>query len=249
MEVLGIDFGGSGIKGGITNIKTGEMIGDRYRLPTPELAKPLDVAQVVKEIVAHFGWKGALGFGFPGVVIRGITLTAANVDSTWVDVNAKKLLTDITGCSSYIVNDADAAGLAEISFGAGKGQKGVTLMLTLGTGIGSAIFTDGILVPNTEFGHLKIRGKDAEWRASDAARKRKDLSWEEWAVRLQEYLTVMEGLFWPDLIIVGGGVSKKSDRFLPLLKTRAKLVPAQMLNEAGIIGAAVYAALEMNSEK
>lgn len=242
MTVLGIDFGGSGIKGALVDEQTGEMTTDRFRLDTPEGAKPEDVAQVVREIADHFEWKGRIGVGLPGVVLHGVVHTAANIDSSWIGTDAEKLFSKKTGCPTYVVNDADAAGVAEMTYGVGKeNPRGVVMFLTLGTGIGSALFIDGHLVPNTELGHLEIRGKDAERRASDATRKRKNLSWEDWAVRLQEYLNRLDALFWPDLFILGGGISKESDNYLPLIKMRAPVIPAKLLNQAGIIGAAIYA--------
>jgi polyphosphate glucokinase len=244
MNVLGVDIGGTGIKGAIVDVETGKLVSDRHRLPTPEYAKPEDVAAVVAELAHHFEWKGSAGSGFPGVVIQGVTLTAANVDVGWINLSAADLLSNAGGCKFRVLNDADAAGLAEMTFGAGKGENGVVLLLTLGTGLGTAIFTNGVLLPNTELGHLQIRGKDAERRASDAARKRKNWTWEDWALRVQEYLSAMEALFWPDLIIIGGGVSKKSDIFFPMLQTRAKMVPAELLNDAGIIGAAIFGGKE-----
>jgi polyphosphate glucokinase len=242
MAILGIDIGGSGIKGALVDIETGEMVSDRFRLPTPELAKPDDVADVVQQVVQHFDYHGPLGAGFPSVILHGVVYTAANIHESWIGVNAEELFTRKTGCKSFVVNDADAAGVAEMSFGVGKGYgKGVVLFLTLGTGIGSAIFIDGKLLPNTEFGHLEVRGKDAEKRASDAARKRKELSWAEWGLRLQEVLAKMEALIWPDLIVLGGGISKEWENFIPHLHLRAEIIPAELLNQAGIVGAAMYA--------
>ncbi len=243
MDILGIDIGGSGIKGAIVNVITGELKTERYRLETPEGAKPKDVAETVAQIVKKFSYQGPVGMGFPSVVIHGVCYSAANIDPSWIGTNINELVGKVTGLPVYTVNDADAAGVAEMRFGAGcKFDRGVVIMLTIGTGIGSAVFTDGHLVPNTELGHIEIRGKDAERRASDAARKRKKLSWEEWAKRFQEYLENIEKLFSPDLIILGGGASKESERFIAHLSTRAKIVPAQLLNQAGIIGAAIYAA-------
>lgn len=242
MSTLGIDIGGSGIKGCLVNIETGNLDTPRFRLDTPEGAKPDEMAEVVQEVVAHFEYKGPVGYGFPAVVLNGVVYTAANIDKSWIGQDAAELFKGFTKCPAYVLNDADAAGVAEMKFGVGKDYpKGVVLMLTLGTGIGSAIFVDGQLVPNLEFGHLEIRGKDAESRASDAARQRKDLSWEKWAVRLQEYLTTIEHLIWPDVVVLGGGVSKEWRKFLPFLKLRAKILPAQLLNTAGMIGAALYA--------
>ncbi len=242
MEVLGLDIGGSGIKGAVVNVDTGELVSPRFRLPTPEKAKPADVADVVNDIVQHFEWHSIMGCGFPTILHNGVSYSAANIHKSWIGKNAAELFTRITGCPTYMVNDADAAGIAEMAFGAGRSQqKGVVLMLTIGTGIGSAIFVDGHLLPNTEFGHVQIRGKDAEHRASDAVRQHKKLEWRDWAERFQEFLTTMENLMWPDLVIIGGGISKQSEDFFPYLKLRAKIVPAQLLNQAGVVGAALYA--------
>ncbi|MDT8897293.1 ROK family protein [Thermanaerothrix sp. 4228-RoL] len=239
---MGIDIGGSGIKGAIVDIESGKLISERVRLPTPENSKPDAVAKVVNDLVRALGWDGVIGCGFPAVVHHGVALTAANVHKDWIGTDVNRLISEATGCPTFTLNDADAAGIAEMRFGVGReNARGVVIMLTLGTGIGSAIFTDGHLVPNTEFGHLKIRGKDAEWRASDAARKRKKLTWKKYAKRLQEYLNEMENLFWPDLFIIGGGLSKQAEKFLPLLSLRTRIVPAQLQNLAGIIGAAIYA--------
>lgn len=244
MTILGIDVGGSGIKGAPVNMETGEMLGERFRLPTPKKAKPDDVASTIAEIAKAFNWNGPIGVGFPGVVRDGIVYTAANVHKSWVETNAEQLFTEVTGCPSYVVNDADAAGLAEMNFGIGRERsKGVVILITLGTGLGTAIFVDGKLVPNTELGHLKIRGKDAERRASDAARQRKEMDWETYAERLNEYMSELENLFWPNLFILGGGISKVSNKYIPLLKLRTEVLPARLLNQAGIIGAAVYAGI------
>lgn len=242
MDILGIDIGGSGIKGAIVDVSTGEIKTERYRIETPEGAHPKDVADTVAQIVKKFSYKGPVGMGFPAVVIHGVCHSAANIDSSWIDLNVDELVGKTIGMPVFTVNDADAAGMAEMRFGAGRDlSRGVVIVLTIGTGIGSAVFTNGHLVPNTELGHIEIRGKDAERRASDAARKRKKLSWEEWAKRFQEYLENIEKLFSPDLIILGGGASKEAERFLANLSTRAKIIPAQLLNQAGIIGAALYA--------
>jgi polyphosphate glucokinase len=241
MEVLGIDIGGSGIKGAPIDTDNGTMLAPRYRLQTPSPAKPQAVAETVAKICKHFSWKKSLGIGFPGVVRKGVTLTAANIHKDWVGLNAAKFIKKATGCKTCIINDADAAGLAEIAFGVGKDRPGVILLVTIGTGLGTAIFTDGRLLPNSEFGHLVIDGEEAEWLASDAARKRENLSWKKWGRRLNHYLQTMERLIWPDLIILGGGVSKKHEQFLPYINVQAEVLPAKMLNEAGIIGAAVGA--------
>lgn len=242
MHILGVDIGGSGIKGAPVNVTTGEMLAERFRIPTPQPSRPNDVADVVTEIVKHFEWEGPVGCTFPAIVKNGVVQSAANVDQRWVGTDGQTLLRKKTKRPVILLNDADAAGVAEMEFGAGKGQKGVVIMLTLGTGIGSALFLDGKLVPNTELGHLEIRGKDAEWRASDRIRQEEDLSWKKWGKRLDEYVQRVEYLFSPDLFIIGGGVSKKSENFLPLLNTRAKIVPAELLNDAGIVGAALAAA-------
>jgi polyphosphate glucokinase len=239
--VLGIDIGGTGIKGAPVDVERGELVGDRLRIPTPEGGAPGDVARVVAEIVAHFDTTGPVGCTFPAVVQHGIARTAANVDQAWIGTNAQELFQEQVPRPFVVVNDADAAGIAEMQFGAGKGIKGTVMMLTLGTGIGSALFTNGVLVPNTEFGHLDIRGKAAEARASEKAREDHDLDWDKWAKRVNEVLAHLEALLCPDLFIIGGGVSKKSEKFLPHLDTRADIVPAQLLNQAGIVGAALAA--------
>ncbi|RJK98107.1 polyphosphate--glucose phosphotransferase [Vallicoccus soli] len=238
---FGIDIGGSGIKGAPVDLAGGALAAERHRIPTPQPSTPEAVAQTVREVVEHFGWSGPLGCTFPAVVTHGVTRTAANVDKRWVDADAGALLGEATGQDVLVVNDADAAGYAELRFGAAKDREGVVLVCTLGTGIGSALISDGRLVPNTELGHLELDGHDAETRASDAARERDDLSWEKWAKRLQRYFRHVEDLFWPDLIVVGGGVSKKAEKWLPLLDLRTEVVPAALRNEAGIIGAAVLA--------
>jgi polyphosphate glucokinase len=239
--VLGIDIGGTGIKGAPVDVEKGALAADRFRIPTPEGGAPGDVATVVAEIVAHFDTTGPVGCTFPAVMLHGVALTAANVDATWIGTDAATLFEDRTKRPCVVLNDADAAGVAEMEFGAGKGRKGTVVMITLGTGIGSAVFVDGTLLPNTEFGHLEIRGKAAEHRASEKAREEHDLGWDKWAKRVNEVLLHIEALVWPDLFIIGGGVSKKSEKFLPHLDTRAEVVPAQLLNEAGIVGAALAA--------
>ena len=241
MEVLGIDIGGSGIKGAPVDTDTGNLLAARYRLQTPSPSKPQTVAEIVAKIADHFSWKGSLGIGYPGVVRKGVTLTAANMLNDWDGINAAKLIKKVTGRKTCIINDADAAGLAEMAFGAGKDRQGVVMVVTIGTGLGTALFTNGQLLPNSEFGHLEIDGVEAEWIASDAARKREKLSWKKWGRRFDQYLHTMEKLLWPDLIILGGGISKKYEEFLPYITVQAEVVPAKMLNEAGIVGAAVGA--------
>jgi polyphosphate glucokinase len=236
---LGIDIGGTGIKGAPVDTATGELVAPRFRIPTPQPATPTAVAGTVAEIAKHFDWTGPMGATFPAVVKEGVTQTAANVDPSWIGADASKILSDATGNQVTVINDADAAGLAEMEFGAAKGRQDTVIVVTLGTGIGSAVFSRGHLMPNTELGHLQIRGRDAEHRAAESVREAEQLSWKKWARRLNEYFAHLEALLWPDLIVVGGGVSKKSDKFLPHLMTRAEVVPAQLLNEAGIVGAAV----------
>ncbi|MBN2272941.1 MAG: ROK family protein [Bacteroidales bacterium] len=242
-NVLGMDIGGSGIKAAPVNVKTGKLLDEKYRIPTPDKSTPEALAAVIVQHVKHFKWKGAIGCGFPAVVQNGVVCTAANIDSSWIGTNGNKLFSKATGLPVWLLNDADAAGLAEIKLGAGAGFKGAILVVTVGTGIGSALFVKGRLYPNSELGHIFLKGqqKDAEYTASDAARKRDDLSWDSWGERFNAYLTTMENLFWPELIIIGGGVSKKMDKFRHQLKLRAKVEPALLLNEAGIVGAAIAA--------
>ena len=243
MTLLGIDIGGTGIKGAPVDVETGQLTAERLRIPTPQPALPNAVADVVQQIAAHFNYQGPTGVTFPAVVKKGVIYTASNVDSSWIGTNAGELFSKHVGGPATVVNDADAAGIAEMRFGAGQDRPGVVIMITLGTGIGSAIFLDGKLLPNAEFGHLQIRGKDAEKRASEKMREVKKLSWKQWAKRLSEYLNELEKLFSPDLFIIGGGISKKSEKFFPLLKTKTEVIvgPAEMRNEAGIIGAAYLA--------
>lgn len=241
MHILGIDVGGSGIKGAPVDTGSGELLEARYRLATPKGAKPGDVANGVAEIVQHFHWSGPVGIGFPAPIKNGVAKLAANISPEWVGLDADLLFNQAANCPCLTINDADAAGLAEMTFGVGRGQAGTVVMITLGTGIGSAIFRDGMLLPNTEFGHIEIKGEDAEARASDAARKREDLSWEKYAKRLNRYLLTMEKLFWPELFILGGGISKYHKKFVPHLRVEAQVDVAQFLNEAGIVGAALAA--------
>jgi polyphosphate glucokinase len=241
---FGIDIGGSGIKGAPVDLVAGEFTDERLRIPTPQPSTPEAVADVVAQIVDEFGAAGGdlpVGVTFPAVIQHGIARTAANVDPSWIGTDVDGLFTERLKRPVHVVNDADAAGVAEARYGAARGTHGTVLVATLGTGIGSALLIDGHLVPNTELGHLEIDGHDAEARAADSVRDREDLSWDKWAARLQRYFGVIEDLFWPDLIVIGGGVSKKSDRFLPLLHLRAPIVPAQLRNDAGIIGAASLA--------
>jgi polyphosphate glucokinase len=243
MEILGIDIGGSGVKGAPVEVQTGEFTRDRLKVATPTPAEPRAVAKAVAGIVGHFGWDGPVGVTFPGVVIDGVTHSAANLTDEWRGLQARDLFAEECGVPVTLLNDADAAGVAEMTHGAGRGRQDTVLLVTLGTGIGSALFTEGRLVPNTEFGHIEIRGKDAEERASAHAREVHEWSWQKWAEKLDEYLRRVEDLVWPSLIIVGGGVSRHSEHFLPHLKeVRATVVSAELHNAAGIVGAAMAAA-------
>jgi polyphosphate glucokinase len=242
VQGFGVDIGGSGIKGGLVDLDKGQLIGERLRIETPKPSQPEPVYEVVGQIVAHFGWTGRIGVTFPGVMKNGVAHTAANVDKSWIGTNVDAGLGQVVPGTVETLNDADAAGIAEMRYGAGLGRDGVVLMLTFGTGIGSALFTDGHLVPNTEFGHIQVDGEDGERRASAAARERENLGYPEWARRVDRYLDVLEAGLWPDLIIVGGGVSKKAHKWVPLLSTRTPVVPAQLQNDAGIVGAALAAA-------
>lgn len=241
MDILGIDVGGSGIKGAPVNVETGVLLQPRHRIPTPQPAKPDSVSKVVGNIAKYFEWQGPIGIGFPAAIRKGVVLTASNIHKKWIGLDAAKLFTQETGCPVCVVNDADAAGLAEVTFGVGKGRDGVIIVVTIGTGLGTALFTDGKLFPNAELGHIEIDGMNAEWRASDAARKREKLSWKKWAKRFNIYLNELERLLWPDLFILGGGTSKKYEKYSEFLNVEADVVPAELLNEAGIVGAALAA--------
>jgi len=241
MEILGIDIGGSGIKGAIVDTEKGELVTERHRINTPTPATPEKVGNVVARLVRHFEWDGLVGSTFPAIIKNGVTYSAANVDDSWIGCEAEMLLRQKTGCSLMLINDADAAGIAEMQFGAGRGRDGVVFVLTLGTGIGSAIFVNGTLLPNSELGHLEIKGHEAEKWTSDKIRKDEDLKWKAWAERLDTYFHHLEFLFSPDLIIIGGGVSKKFDKYGEYLNTNAEIVPAELRNEAGIVGAAMAA--------
>jgi polyphosphate glucokinase len=239
MNVFGIDVGGSGIKGAPVDTDTGELLVERARIKTPKPATPQAILETAVQVVRQSGWDGPVGCGFPAVIKDGVVQTAANIDKAAIGFDMQGRLEQELGSSVRVINDGDAAGLAEMRWGAGREEDGVVLMLTLGTGIGTSVFVGGRLLPNTELGHIEIRGKDAEHRASDSARKRDDLSWKEYAGRLDEYLHKIEDLLWPDLIVIGGGISKKSEKFFPHLTARTPIVRAQMLNEAGIAGAAL----------
>ncbi|WP_405586923.1 polyphosphate--glucose phosphotransferase [Streptomyces sp. NBC_01190] len=243
MNVFGVDIGGTGIKGAPVDLDKGDLSEERFKVLTPQPSTPESVIEGVQEVVTHFGHTGPLGVTFPGVVVDGVTRTAANVDQGWVGFDARTKISEKLGLPVVVLNDADAAGVAEITFGAGRGRGGTIILLTLGTGIGSAIFVDGRLVPNTELGHLELHGHDAEKKASAKAREDEDLSWHHWAHRLTKYLAHVEMLFSPDLFVLGGGVSRKAEKFVPLIEgIKAEIVPAELQNNAGIVGAAMAAA-------
>jgi polyphosphate glucokinase len=238
--VLGIDIGGTGIKGAPVDTRSGRLLADRHRILTPHPATPDAVTEVVAELAKFFDWTGPTGATFPAVVKDGVPRTAANVDEKWIGTDAAARFAKVIGGDVTVVNDADAAGVAEMTFGVGKGRHGLVIMITLGTGIGSALFMNGELVPNTELGHLKMGKHDAERIAAESVREERGLSWKAWAERVEEYLLMVEALFSPDLFIIGGGISKKADKFVPrLAKVQTEIVPAQLLNEAGIVGAAL----------
>ncbi len=241
MEILGIDIGGTGIKGAPVDTDQGKVLDERFRVLTPQPSTPEMVAECMAEVAQHFHWEGRIGCGVPAVIKKGVAYTAANIDPSWIGADIQTLFEKESRCKVTMINDADAAGLAEMRFGAGAGNTGVVLMVTLGTGIGTALFTNGQLLPNTELGHLEIRGKDAELRASERVRLQKELSWKQWARRVDEYLNAIERLLWPDLIIIGGGASKHYAKFVPYLTVQAQIVSARMLNEAGIVGGALAA--------
>ncbi|MFP4621118.1 MAG: polyphosphate--glucose phosphotransferase [Bacteroidales bacterium] len=241
---LGIDFGGSGIKGALVDTRSGALQSDRHRIPTPNPATPEAVAKTIRELVDHFNHRGDVGVAFPAAIMDGIVQNASNISDQWIGKDAPKLLSEATNCRVEVLNDADAAGLAEMRFGQGKNIHGVGLIVTVGVGLGTALFTDGVLLPNTELGHVYLKKKKvvAEHWASDAIRKQENLSWKQWAKRFGKYLHHLEGLFYPELIIIGGGASKKFDKYAPYLKkVKTKVIPAELQNHAGIIGAAVEA--------
>lgn len=241
-QPFGIDFGGTGIKGAPVDLGAGDFAAERERVRTPAASTPENIAEIFVELLARFpDCTGAVGVTVPGVVRHGVVLSAANIDKSWIGTDADRLFTDATGREVHVVNDADAAGLAEVRYGAARGRSGLVIVTTLGTGIGSALVHDGVLVPNAELGHLEIDGHDAESRAANSARTREELSWEEWAQRLTRYYRTLEKLFSPELFVVGGGVSKDADEFLPLLDLDTEIIPATLRNKAGVVGAALYA--------
>lgn len=243
MSVLGIDIGGSGIKGNLVDVVSGALTAERFKIDTPQPSTPEAVAEVVAQMVTHFGHQGVVGCTFPAIVRRGVTLSAANVDKSWIGTDADALFEERTGLEFHVFNDADAAAIAEMEFGAGRGRRGVVLVLTFGTGIGSGMFVDGVLVPNTELGHLHFDGHaPVEAWAAARVRKDEDLTWEEWGQRVDRFLHHLDRIFSPDLFILGGGVSRKFDEWGHMLTTGVEAVPAQLENEAGIVGAALAAA-------
>ena len=239
--VLGIDVGGSGIKGAPVDIKKGKLLSERLRIETPQPATPKAVAKTFAELVKMHDWNGPIGCGFPAIVRHGVAHSAANIDKKWVGTDVEKLFSKVSGCPVKVMNDADAAGLAAVRYGAGKKMQGTVLMLTIGTGIGSALFIDGKLVPNTEFGHLFFKGMIAEHYAANSVRKNLELSWEEWGKRFNEYLLHIDRILSPDLVILSGGASKRFGEYQHVITSEAKIIPSAMLNNAGTVGAAVYA--------
>ena len=241
MKALGIDIGGSAVKGAPVDTATGKLLAERHRIETPEPLSPAQMARTIAGLAEHFGWKGPIGVGFPGVVLGTTIHTSTNLDQKFIGCDGAELFAKATGCPVALLNDGAAAAIAEMRFGAGRGFAGKTLLLTLGTGIGTALAYRGVVVP-MELGHLPHKGRSWEKFAAASAREREDLSWKEWGKRLNKYLGEMEALFWPELIIVGGGVSADHRKFFKFIRPRAKLVPAEFFNNAGIVGAALWAA-------
>ena len=242
---FGIDVGGSGVKGGIVDLDTGSLIGDRHKLPTPQPATPAAVARTIAAVVKEFGWPDPLGVTYPGVVTNGVVRTAANVDKSWIGASAAALISEALGGQPVtVLNDADAAGLAEVKYGAGKDKAGVIVLLTFGTGIGSAVIHNGVLLPNTEFGHIEVGGMEAEHRAASSIKDKHKWSYKRWAPEVTKVLVVIENTIWPDLFIAGGGISRKADKWIPLLESRTPVVAAALQNTAGIVGAAVAAQVD-----
>lgn len=241
--VLGVDVGASGIKGAVIDIRTGEMLTERQRFPTPDPSTPKAMAQTFSELVQFFSWKGLIGVGFPTIVKNGVALTAANIDDSWIQTSIENTFAEVSGCVVKVLNDADAAGMAEVRFGLGKGVDGTVILITIGSGLGSALFTDGKIVPNTEFGHLYLKGHDivAEQYASNNAKDRDNLNWQEWAKRFDEYLNHLDFLFSPNLFLLGGGTSKYFDEYASFFTLKTPVKPAQLLNSAGMVGAACHA--------
>lgn len=242
MNILGVDVGGSGIKGAIVDTTSGNLVSERIRIETPQPATPEAVGLTIKDLAHQHGWTGPIGIGFPAAIQHGIARTASNIDKAFIGTSVSELFSTQTGCPVYVANDADVAGLAEMRFGAGKDHHGVVLIVTIGTGLGTALFTNGQLLPNTELGHIYLdNGIEAERFASEAARDADALKWKQWGTRFNHYLTAMEALLWPDLVILGGGASAKMEKFASQITIKAPVVPAKFLNQAGIVGAALYA--------
>jgi polyphosphate glucokinase len=239
--LVGIDIGGTGIKAAPVDLDAGKLSAERVREPTPDPSTPQAIANVVARLVAGSGVEGPIGITLPSVVRAGIVKTASNIDKAWIGTDAVELFSSATGRDVSVVNDADAAGMAEMRFGAGKGHRGVVILLTLGTGIGSALFIDGVLVPNSELGHLRLHGRSAEKWTAESVREREGLSWSAWAGRLTDYLERVEKLLWPELFIIGGGVSRQASKFVSMLGCSTPVVGAQLHNDAGIVGAAMIA--------
>ncbi len=252
--LLGIDIGGTGIKGGIVDLAKGALVGERVRIETPQPATPAAIGDVLSAITKHFQWEGPLGCGFPGVIQQSRVMLAANLDETLIGVDFARLAQERTGCPAHVTNDADAAGVAEMTYGAGKGRRGVVLVITVGTGIGCGFFYNGMLIPSTELGHLKMKDKhtgkicDAEEIVSERARQERDLSWKAWAKQFDRYLKYLHRIFWPELIIIGGGATKKGDKFMPLLTVPCATALAALGNNAGIIGAAAAARIQLGKK-
>jgi len=247
-QALGVDVGGSGVKGAIVDLGTGLLVGERFRLDTPQPATPKAVTKAVAEVVDHFGWVGPVGVTYPGVVVDGVVKTAANVDKSWIGANVADLMSaGLGGRKVTVLNDADAAGLAEARYGAGRDKSGLIVLLTFGTGIGSAVIYNGVLLPNTEFGHLEVGGKEAEHRAASSVKDRKEWNYQRWTEEVTRVLIAIENAIWPDLFIAGGGISRKADRWIPMLKNRTPVVGAMLQNEAGIVGAAMASQSDLTS--
>ncbi len=245
--ILGVDVGASGIKGTLVDVSTGKLINNRHRIPMPKDAPPEVVADLFKELVTHFEYVGPIGCGFPAVIKEGVAHTAANLDKKWIGTDVAKLFTEVSGNPVYVVNDADAAGIAEMKLGAGRDKKGIVVLITIGTGLGTAVFINGQLLPNTELGHIYLpSGIEAERYAANSTKKREELTWKQWGKRFNEYLQSMDNLLNPDLFILGGGTSKNFIEYESYLKTRCSVVPAEMQNAAGIVGAAQYGAMNYN---
>ena len=246
VHILGIDVGGTGIKAAIVDTTNGDLVSEKIRIATPQPATPAAIATTLREVLDRHQWSGAVGVGFPAAIQHGIARTAANIDKSFIGIPVAEYFSQATGRTLYVANDADVAGLAEMRFGAGKDNHGVVLVITIGTGLGTALFIDGHLLPNTELGHTRLEnGQPAERYASEAVRVTKKLKWPEWGQRFDLYLRTMESLLWPDLIILGGGVSKKFAKFSPLITTQTPVVAASFFNQAGVVGAALFAESEM----